>query len=269
MSLPPIVRSATLPLQVLISGRAQDSLTPGEGPRSSLTVRLLELEPPTSESVDYPYGYNNEEARAIGGELLDPEIEPTDRMVKGEFPLRVNVGSDGTFAIFGVPETAFPRIAEKTYHLRLEASAPNYEPETFDFDIGPIAGQPELVARSIPLPEVPDTHVKLFTRDLPRSNIPLSLQRKAVRLRGRVIELNDLSQGVEKATVSVEGGSSTVTGRDGKFEFPDPMPVQASIAITVSATDFDNKTFEYELNYNQPINSLLISLTPATEPTPE
>lgn len=268
MSLPPIVRSATLPLQVLISGRVQDSLTPGEAPRSSLTVRLLELEPPTSESVDYPYGYNNEEARAIGGELLDPEIEPTDRMVKEEFPLRVNVGSNGIFAIFGVPETAFPRIAEKTYHLRLEASAPNYEPETFDFDIGP-ARQPELVVRSIPLPEVPDTHVKIFTRDLPRSNIPISLQRKAVRLRGRVIELNDLSQGVDNATLSVTDGPSAVTGSDGKFEFSEPMPVQESIAITVSATDFDNKTFEYELNYNQPINSLLISLTPATEPTPE
>ncbi|MDJ0573722.1 MAG: hypothetical protein QNJ65_00965 [Xenococcaceae cyanobacterium MO_234.B1] len=261
MSLPPIVRSATLPLQVLISGRVQDSLTPGEAPRSSLTVRLLEIEPSISESEDYPYGYNYEEARAIGGELLDPEIETTDRMVKGGFPLRVNVRPDGTFAIFGVPETAFPGIAEKTYHLRLEASAPNYEPATFDFDVGPITGQPELVARSIPLPEVPDTTVKLFTRDLPRSNISLFLRRSAVRLRGRVIELNNLSQGIENATVSVANGPSATTGSDGKFEFSTPMPVKASIAITVSATYFDNKTFEYELNYNQTINSLLISLT--------
>ena len=206
MSLPPIVRSVTLPLQVLISGRVEDSLTPGEAPRSSLRVRLLEIDSVTSESEDYP--------------------------------LRVNVGSDGTFAVFGVPETAFPRLDETTYHLRLEASAPNYEPATSDFDIDPIAGQPELGTRSVPLPGISDMAVKLFTSGLPLTNIALSLQRKAVRLRGRVIELNDLSQGVENATVSVEGSSSTVTGSDGKFEFPDPMPVQASIAITVSATDF-------------------------------
>ena len=235
MSLPPIVRSATLSLQVLISGRVEDSLTPGEAPRSPLAVRLLEIDPVTSKSEDYP--------------------------------LKVKVCPDGTFAVFGVPETAFPKLDEKTYRLQLEASAPNYETTTSDvINIGPIAGQAELVARSIPLPEVPDTHVKLFTRDLPRSNIPLSLQRKAVRLRGRVIELNDLSQGVDNATLSVTDGPSAVTDSDGKFEFSDPMPVKASISITVSATDFDNKIFEYELNYNQPINSLLISLTRTPEP---
>ena len=229
MSLPPIVRSATLPLQVLISGRVEDSLTPGEVPRSSLTVRLLELDPLTSESEDYP--------------------------------LKVNVRPDGTFAVFGVPEIAFPGIDQKKYNLRLEASAPNYESATFDLKIGPIAGQPKLVSRSIPLPEVPDTHVKLFPRDLPRTNISLSLRRKAVRLQGRVIELNNLAKGVGSAKLSVTGVPSTVTDSDGKFEFSKPMPVKTSISITVSATNFDSKTFKYELNYNQPTNSLLISLT--------
>jgi hypothetical protein len=229
------VRSATLPLQVLISGRVQDSLAPGEAPRSPLAVRLLEIDPVTSESKDYS--------------------------------LKVKVCPDGTFAIFGISETAFPKLDEKTYRLRLEASAPNYETETFDFDIGPITRQPELVTRSVPFPKIPDIQVRLFTsNDLPLPDISLSLQRKAVRLRGRVIEQNNLSQGVENATVSVADGPNTVTDADGKFELPTPMPVQASITITASATGFDDKTFDYELNYNQPINSLLISLTPASEP---
>jgi hypothetical protein len=231
-----LVRSATLPLQVLISGSVQDSLTPGEAPRSPLTVRLLEIDPVTSESKDYP--------------------------------IKVSVCPNGTFAFFGVPEIAFPGLDEKTYRLRLEASAPNYETTTSDvIEIGPISGQPELVTRSVPLPGISDIQTRLFTSDnLPLKNISLSLQRKAVRLRGRVIEQNDLSQGVEDAKVSIEDDSDAVTDSNGKFEFSVPMPVQPSIRVTVSATDFDGKTFEYELNYNQPINSLLISLTPASEP---
>jgi len=231
-----LVRSATLPLQVLISGSVQDSLTPGEAPRSPLTVRLLEIDPVTSESKDYP--------------------------------IKVSVCPNGTFAFFGVPEIAFPGLDEKTYRLRLEASAPNYETAISDvIGIGPIAGQPELVTRSVPFPGILDIQVRLFTSDdLPLTNISLSLQRKAVRLRGRVIEQNDLSQGVENATVSVAGGPNTVTDPNGKFELPTPMPIQASIAITASATGFDDKTFDYELNYNQPINSLLISLIRTPEP---
>jgi hypothetical protein len=231
-------RSATLPLQVLISGRVQDSLAPGEAPRSPLTVRLLWIDPVTSESKDYS--------------------------------LKVKVCPDGTFAVFGIPETAFPKLDEKTYHLQLEASAPNYETVISDvIVIGPISGQPELVTRSVPFPGIPAIQVRLFTsNDLPLPDISLSLQRKAVRLRGRVIEQNDPSQGVGNATVSVAGGPNTVTDLNGKFELPTPMPVQASITITASATatGFDKKTFDYELNYNQPINFLLINLTRTPEP---
>lgn len=232
MNLPQLIRSATLPLQVLISGSIQDSLTPGESPRSPVSVELYEINPVTGKRT--------------------------------ECSLKVKVFANGAFSFFGVPETAFPRLGEKEYDLQLEASAPNYETRIFDFNIGPINGQPELVARPIPFPEIPDVQIKLLTsNNLPRTNISLSMNRKAVRLRGQVIEQNNLSQGVKDATVSVASGSNSITAftdRNGKYEFSALMPVRTSILITASATGFDSKTFEYELNYNQPSNSLLISL---------
>ncbi|MCA1994891.1 MAG: carboxypeptidase-like regulatory domain-containing protein [Coleofasciculus sp. S288] len=245
MSLPALVRSTTLPLQVLLSGRVEDSLKPGEPPRGALTIQLVEIDAVTSESRDVSLGKR--------------------------------IQADGTFAFFGLPETAFSRIAEQTYQMRLEVSVPNYQPGRFNFNLGAIPGQPERVNRVISLEGVPVTQVWLFTREgtpsagdppmvttLPLTNVLIQLQRNPVRLQGRVIDLNNPLQGIENATVAVTDGANTTTNHQGDFEFPEPMPLRESLQISVSAPNFDAKTLDrYELDYTQPINSVRISLRPS------
>jgi hypothetical protein len=226
MSLPMTTRSGTLPVQALISGRVEDSLTSG-APRGALTVRLL------------------------------------DRDTGAEYPLAGRVLANGTFAFYGLPETAFPRLSVQTYHLRVEASAANYQADGVDLDLGPAAGQPALVTRPIPTPGIDDAQVQLFTGGgLPRTDLALSLDRNAVRLKGQVLVSDDPTTGVANAqlTQNPPGGPSTTADADGNFEFPSPLPVVPSLTIQITAAGFEPSTITYEPDYTQPLNELTIPL---------
>lgn len=226
MSLPATRRSATLPLQVLVSGRVRDSLTGGV-PRGVLRVRLV------------------------------------DRGTQAEWPLLGRVLPDGSFGFFGPADGAFPRLTERTYRLRVEASAPNYQADSLDLEVGPAAGQPALVTRPSAVDGIADMQVRLFTGGgLPRTGVQLSLNRNAVRLRGRVHVAGDPSDGINRAWVKVmtPPRSSTPTSADGRFELPDPLPVALSIQIRVSAQRFEPLTLTYEPDYTQPVNTLVIGL---------
>lgn len=228
MSLPPTARSTTLAFQVLVSGSVQDNLT-GNAPRGALTVRLI------------------------------------DRDTGDDYPLMGRVLPDGTFAFYGSPETAFPRLAEQTYRLRVEASVPNYQPDAFEFDLGPVAGQPELVTRPVPINGIADMQVQLFTGGgLPYTvDDTLTLDRNPVRLRGRVLVSDDPTEGVENASLEVVDPAdslSTTADAEGYFEFPDPLSVALSVQIVVTAAGFEPTTLTYEPDYSRPVNSLLIGL---------
>lgn len=231
MNLPITVRSASLPLQLLIAGRALDSLT-NDAPRGDLTIRLV------------------------------------DRDSGDTYPLAERVLPDGTFAFYAVPEAAFPLLAQQDYRLRVEASAPNYQPDAFEFDLVSTAGQPALVARPVPLPGIEDMHVRLFSGDpaasddLPITTIALSLDRNPVRLRGRVVDSADPPNGVDGAQLRLNppGGPQVVADVEGNFEFPDPLPVELSVRIQVRAPQFENVTLTYEPDYTRPINFLTIRL---------
>ena len=226
MSLPTTRRSGTLAAQALISGSVVDSLT-SEPPRGALTVRLL------------------------------------DRDTGGTYPLAGRVLPDGTFAFYGPPEAAFPRLAMQTYHLRVEASAAHYQPDSLDFDLGPAGGQPALVTRSIPTPGIDDAQVLLFTGDgLPRSDINLSLDRDAVRLKGRVLVSDDPPTGVANAqlTLNPPTGPSTTADAEGCFVFPSPLPVALSLTIRITAAGFEPAEITYEPDYTQPLNVLTVPL---------
>ena len=226
MNLPPTTRSVTLALQSLISGRVEDGLTNGV-PYGALTVRLIDLD----TGQDYP----------LPGRVLP----------------------DGTFSFYGLPETAFPRLAEQTYHLRVEAGAPNYQPGTLDFDLGPVAGQPAPVARPVPIDGIPDINVPLFTAGgLPHAGITLVLDRNAVRLRGQVHVSDDPTQFVAGASLELNPPSITtaLAGGEGRFEFPDPLPVMESVTLQVMAPLFETANLTYEPDYSQPINDIQIGL---------
>jgi|GEM_PF-3078848 len=246
MSLPGLSRSIVLPFQVLISGKLEDAMKEGEAPRGTPTIQLFEIDPVT---------------QAIQ-----------------ETALKGGVRSDGTFSFFGAPETSFPQLNERTYQLRLEVSAPYYQPASLDFNLGPIAGQPELVARSVSLEGVSDMQVQLFANGgalppgdppvevsgLPLTDIVLILEREPVRLQGQTIRLDDLSQGVDSATLRlVATDETTIADVQGYFEFLNPMPLEETLQIEVSATGFETKILDsYELDYTQPINSLRVALKP-------
>jgi hypothetical protein len=239
VSLPATTRSGTLVQQALISGSVKDTLTQ-RAPRGALTVQLL------------------------------------DRDTGDGYPLAGRTRPDGCFAFYGSPKTAFPRLAEHTYHLRVEATAPNYQPTWADLDLGPIADQPTLATRPVPLDNIPDMQVWLFTGDgLPLTDIDLGLDRNPVRLHGRVVSLPEPDQqddntggsppsltGVQDATVEIDPptGPATTTDADGRFEFPAPLPITLSVEIKVSATDFEEKMLTYEPDYTQPVNTLSIRL---------
>lgn len=223
-------RSGTFTLQVLLSGRVQDALS-GGAPKGGLVVRLI------------------------------------DPVTKDDYPLYGRVRSDGTFAFFGVPETAFPLIAHQSYHLQLEASAPNYQSKTLEIEVKQMADQPQPVTYSIPPQNIEPIQVYLFTdknpQGLPQVDLSLKLERLPVRLHGRVVEAGKPMTGLANATLQLNtpSGSSTIkTDAQGNFKFPDPLPLVLSVDIKVSAPDFNNATLAYDLDYTQPVNSLLIEL---------
>lgn len=224
--LPATVRSASLAQQAVVSGRVLDSLT-GEAPRSPVTVRLI------------------------------------DRDSGADFPLLGTTRADGSFAFFASPETAFPRLAVQTYHLQVEAGAERYIPATFDFDAGPVAGQPAAASIPVPTPGIDPMQVRLFTGGgLPQTGISLSLDRKAVRLAGRVVVSNDPAAGVASATVQQNppAGPSIVTGPDGAFEFAGFLPVVLSLQLRISAAGFETSTLSYEPDYTRPTNRVTVLL---------
>ena len=233
MTWPSLRRSATHPLQVLVSGRVLDPLAIDAVPQGPLTVQLTVTEVGSGE--------------------------------RQNLPLRERVQPDGTFAVFGRPEAIFPRLAQQTYQLRLDASAPNYQRSAFEFTVGARLDQPQLITRTLPLTDIPPLSVHLFSASLPRTDIVLSLRRQAVRLRGRVLQCSDPSQGVAVATLTLTGGPSTVTDTQGNFEFPTPLPLERSVTLTTAATGFETALIEYDLDYRQPINSTLINLMPESE----
>jgi hypothetical protein len=228
-TLPKTIRSITLARQATISGRVQDGLT-GAAPRAPVTVHLL------------------------------------DRDTGDEYPMTGIVLADGSFAFHAAPERAFPQLAERTYHLRVEASAPRYTSDGFDFDVGPVANQPAEVVVPVPTPGIQDLNVRLFTAGgLPRTGISLTLDRESVRLEGRVVVSTDPNAGVANATVQQNppAGPSTTTGSEGFFAFANPLPIVLSLQLRTSAASFENTIMTYEPDYTRPINRVTIPLKPS------
>lgn len=92
----------------------------------------------------------------------------------------------------------------------------------------------------------------------------LTLSPIPVRLRGRVVASTNPDQGIAAdLKVTTPDGISTKTTAhdDGRFEFKDPLPLLRAVGIIVTATGYELEQFEYEPNYNQPVNSLLIRLS--------
>lgn len=224
--LPATVRSASFAQQAVVSGWVLDSLT-GEAPRSPMAVRLI------------------------------------DRDSGKDYPLLGTTGPDGSFAFFASPETAFPRLAVQTYRLQVEAGAARYIPATFDFDAGPVAGQPAAVSIPVPTPGIANIEVRLFNGGgLPQADISLSLDREPVRLAGRVVVSNDPTVGVDSATVQQNPptGPSVVAGPDGAFEFAGFLPVVLSLQLRISAAGFETSTLTFEPDYTRPTNQVTVLL---------
>jgi hypothetical protein len=230
MSLPPTRRSATLGLQALVSGRVEDSLTHA-APLAAVTVRLIDLD----SSQDYP-------------------------LMQRALP-------DGVFVFYGKPETAFPLFATHTYHLRVEASASNYQTDFAEFDVGSTAGQPALVSFPVPTTGIGPIQAYSFTGGgLPVENILLSLSPNPVQLAGRVVISDEPAVGVDGANVRLDPptGPSTTTDSAGYFEFAAPLGGVRSVAIRVTATGYQTKDLIYELDFLSPVNRLIIPLAQAT-----
>jgi hypothetical protein len=222
--LPPLHRSSVLTRQVLIWGAIVDALTPGEGPRGALDVRLLDRN--TNANV-----------------LLARKIQP-----------------DATYAFYGIPAKVFPPPGrDRTLQLRLEARAPGYLPAGVDIDLGLPANQPARVTRSYAELDLPDLPAVLYTAGLPLE-VNLTLQRRAVRLRGRVVQAANPAEGVDGAQVT-GGGQTATTGGDGFFEFANPLPVALSISFTVTKAGFEDHTAAFEPDYTRPFNEWVVALT--------
>ena len=226
---PTTVRSTTLASQAIISGRVEDGLT-GAAPLGQTTVLLL------------------------------------DRDTGIEYPMRRTVLADGSFAFYAAPKKAFPQLVSRTYHLRVQATAPRYTSDGFDFDVGPVPDQPAVVIVPAPTPGIQDLPVRLFTAGgLPRTGISLSLDRVGVRLEGRVVVSTNPGVGVANATVQQNppAGPSTTTGSEGSFAFVDPLPIVLSLQLRVSAASFENVTLTCEPDYTRPVNRVTIPLKPS------
>lgn len=227
-SFPATRRSTTLSLQALVSGRVEDSLTHA-APLAAFAVRLI------------------------------------DRDTAEDYPLAQRLMADGSFAFYASPEAAFPNFATRLYRLRVEASAPNYQTDFDDFDVGNVVGQPALTPFPTPAPGFSPILAHSFTGGgLPRSAILLSLSPNAVQLRGRVVRSDDAQQAIDGALIQLNppGGASTVSQLDGTYQFAAPLPVQRTIPIRASRANFQIKDLVYELDYLSPVNELVISLVP-------
>ena len=225
MTFPATSRSTTLVKQVLISGSVRDMLTNGP-PLGQLSVQLI------------------------------------DRGTGDAYPLPGRVHFDGRFAFYGSPETAFPLLDQQTYHLRIEASAPNYQPVSHEFDVAQVAGQPDLVSRPVPVETIPDIQVRLFTTNLPVSNITLDISRTPVTLRGRVHVFGDPTTGVDNAFVAVIGETGTLGDSEGYFELPNPLPLEVSMEIMAVAVGHEFERITFEPDYSKPVNYISIGLRP-------
>jgi hypothetical protein len=177
-----------------------------------------------------------------------------------DYPLSSRVRSDGTFAFFGVPDLAFPHLAEHAYQLHIDVSGSHYLPLTHQIELGPTVDQPQTVSRSIPIEGLEPMRPRLFTHDLPRTGIVLRLDRRAVRLKGRVLDASAPETGVGGAELKVSADLSAITDQEGFFEFSSPMPLELAIVISVSALGFIEERLEFELDYNQPVNEFIFSL---------
>lgn len=218
-----LARSVILVRQVLVSGQVRDALTPERSPRGALRVRLL------------------------------------DRDSGAAYPLAGKVGSDGSYAFFGAPDTAFPLLASRPYRLRVEASAPGYVAASSDFDLAQTAGQPATVVYTPLYQPAAPTPVHLFTAALPR-RIDLTLSRDAVRLRGRVVRADNPAAGVSGAQVAA-GAHTATTDAQGSFLLAGPLPVALSVPVTASAPGFASRVIDYEPDFTQPVNTLVILMT--------
>ena len=141
-----------------------------------------------------------------------------------------------------------------------------YTSASFDFDVGPVAGQPATVSVPVPTSGLDDMQVLLFTGGgLPRTDLSLTLDREAVRLEGRVVVSTDPAAGVPNATVQQNppGGDSTTTDAGGYFVFPNPLPVVLSLQLRASATDFEDSTLAFEPDYTRPTNQITVPLKPS------
>ncbi len=233
MKLPPSRRSATLTLQTLVAGRVLDSLT-GGAPTAPARLRLLDLD----------------EA--------------------AEHPLDLRQHADGGFAFYGHPERAFPLFGERDYRLQVEVTADGYEASaSAEIVVGSAADQPAAAVRALPTEGIEDLALRLFSGGgLPRADLEIALDRTLVRLAGRVVELEDPSQGVDGATVRVTTGeepatvtTSVVADAEGRFAFADPLPRVATASLEVEAGGFVTwEDADWELDYSRPVNELRIEL---------
>ena len=222
------LRSATLVKQVLVSGAVVDSLT-GDAPLGVLNLDLI------------------------------------DQITGKSFPLIKNTRKDGSFGFVGAPGIAFPLFATQEYRLRLVASAANYEESTFDFVVGPAEGQPESVEVTMSADGIDDTTISLFNGGgLPRSKIEMVLVRNQVVLTGKVHGSDDPSDGIDAASVKVLTSSEAVTGADGKFRMPEPLPMALSVEISTEAPGFELSRITYEPDYSKPVNYVSIPLRRTT-----
>ena len=125
-----------------------------------------------------------------------------------------------------------------------------------------VSEQP-FITQMFPIGGIPDIQVPLFTGGgLPRSGITLRLDRNAVHLRGRVLVSDDPTVGVGGAQLELNppSGPTITADPEGRFGFPDSLPVEASVTVRVNATRFETMTLTYEPDYTQPVNHLLIGL---------
>ncbi|MCH8988044.1 MAG: hypothetical protein IIA92_04475 [Chloroflexi bacterium] len=220
------VRSATLVMQVLVSGTVIDGLT-GVAPLGELMLELIDQ---------------------ITGEPV---------------PLSQKVQKDGRFAFFGAPRSTFTLLASEEFRLRVVASADNYQEASVDFSFGPAAGQPAEVEVPMTAVGIEDPTITLFNGGgLPKSGIELVLVRNQVALTGKVHRSGERSEGIDAASVEVLTSSETVADADGNFEMPQPLPLALSVEISAEAPGFESARVTYEPDYSKPINYLTIALRP-------
>lgn len=218
-------RSATLVLQALLVGRVTDGLQPERPPLAAPEVRLL------------------------------------DRDTGAAYGLPGTVKPGGAYAFYGLPDTAFPELATRSYRLRVEASAPGYHQHGVDVDVGPVADQPQRVTRAAAHGSLPPMAVTLFTGTLPL-RVDLTLERRAVRLSGRVVEAAAPARGVGGATLTIAAhGLVAHSDARGAFAFAQALPLALSLEIHVAATEYQDATLTFEPDYGQLENSLVIALS--------